>query len=249
MESFESIASSVVASVRRRYHSHGDCDDAVQEALIRAWKDYESGKYEPKHIVNRSATWARKYLFPGSNAQKATGSTRVDTSGYVRNPQIREKIRLYMDEYIQLHGRKPSQVTVAKAIGISQSQVSYYLKKMATPGVETLKSKDQTRTDFGAYQMVELHNPHTENDDDYNSRTVQPSFEESLMDSLRFQEIVRTFEPEVRKALVLYYECDLTLTDVGWNVWPDSVTWVAAREKARRVLNGARKQLENELVK
>ncbi|MCA1841241.1 MAG: hypothetical protein ABR585_12890 [Gemmatimonadaceae bacterium] len=247
---FDGLALTVTKRINAKYGTHGEKEDALQEALIRAWKDHQEGSYDFNHMVNRAENWARKYLFPGSNAQKATGSTRVDTSGFVRKPELREKIRLFMDEYLRLHGKKPSQATVAKSLGMTQSSVSYYLKRMSNGGTTPIKTKDGSRIDYGAYRSVALEDitGYGENkDSDYNYRIPTDGFESSLMADLHFQQILNGYDLEMQQILVLYCECDWTFKDIGLYLWPD-LSWTAARSKAQRIFYKAKAQLEKDLM-
>lgn len=247
---FEEVAVTVAKRIRKKFSTVPDWDDALQEALIRAWKDVQDGSYDYNHIVNRSEMWARKYLFPGSNAQKATGSSRVDTTGYVRNAAMRDKIKLFRDEYITLHGKPPTQVVVGKALGLSQHQVSYYMKRLNT--VQVQRKADEKRIDNSAYRFEALPSGRHDGDSDFapefSKLISEESFESGLVADLAFQQRLNKFDDETRRALILHLECDWTFTDIGWHLWPDSPGWTAARSRAQRLIKKAKKELEQSLT-
>lgn len=236
---FEEVALTVTKRINAKFGSLGDKDDALQEALIRAWKDVEDGSYDYNHIVNRAVNWARKYLFPGANAQKATGSTRSTAQGFVRNTATREKIKMYREEYIQIHDKIPSQRQISAALGISQTQVSYYMKDTRV-NVKVIKSKDGSRIDHGAYRLTPLVDARDESDGEYNSRTSVPSFEASVMNELAFQELISPYDIETQRALTLHFKWDWTFMDIGKLLWPEVSSDVGARSRAQRLINKAK---------
>ncbi len=242
---FDEVSLTVTKRINAKFGTHADKDDALQEALIRTWKDVESKKYDYNHIVNRAETWARKYLFPGANAQKSTGSSRVTTDGFARRPEMREKIRLFRDEYRKLHGTNPTHKATGQALGLSASTIGSYLKRMNT--VEPIKAKDGRRIDYGAYNFKPLLDMRDESDDEYNSRVAIPSFEADLMDDLSFQELIKALDYESKRAFVLHFECDWSFTDIGYHLWPDSPSWIAARSRAQRLFYKAKADLKAHL--
>lgn len=246
---FEELAEVVTRRVRRKYGDHPDCDDAVQEALVKAWKDAESGNYDqdPQYLINRASNWAKRYLFPGRGNQKATGAPRISADNYVRNPEIREKIRNWQDEYIRLHGKKPTQKEIGQGIGIETSRVSYHLKKMSEINFEAIRTADGKRVDYSAYTTQTLSSVWSEVDEDYNQHIAAPSFEDGLVSQMDFESTLEKYEPVTRKVLVLFFIYDWTYIDIGRELWPEG-TDVAGRERARKVVIKFKKNVEAELL-
>lgn len=244
---FNEVSRVVTKRVKAKYGNHVDSEDAVQEALIQAWKDMETGEYEYAHLVNRAVTWARKYLFPGTNAQKATGAARTSAQGYVRNPAAREKIRMWREQYIELHGKVPTQKEIAQGVGMSQGMVSYHLKKMTDTNVKAIKTADGKRVDYSAYTTQTLTPVWSEVDQDYNRIIGAPSFEDDLLTELDFTAMISKYEPDVREVVVLHFVYDWTFMDIGKHLWPE-VTDVAGRTRAQRVIEKVKASIKAEML-
>lgn len=133
-----------------RYSDMPDWEDAIQEACISAWMD--NGKYPDSQIKARSVIRGKQILLHQTGL--AGGSTmtghvgRKSTEGTVRSQgeATREKIRLYVSEYAQLHGKEPNNVEVAKAIGITNAVVGDHRKRMKTYGVSVPLNEVQVHT-------------------------------------------------------------------------------------------------------
>jgi hypothetical protein len=61
-----------------RYAGSPDVDDAVQEGLIKAWRDFQTGDYDFYHMSNRAVLAARNYL---SGNHLGTGVGRRSSQG------------------------------------------------------------------------------------------------------------------------------------------------------------------------
>jgi RNA polymerase sigma factor (sigma-70 family) len=99
-------------------------EDAVQEALIHAWKDIQSGNYDFNHTTNRAKLWARAFL--QKHYARTTGSPPLSRDGVTTEDaeRKRQKIISYVHEFSKLHDRKPSNSEVAKALGMPLATVA-----------------------------------------------------------------------------------------------------------------------------
>lgn len=93
------------------YHYRDDLEfeDAIQEGLIRAWKDHETGNYEIAHLRNRAWSWSHNYLY--KEGTYATGSElKRSREGITKKSgdATREKVQAFQNEYYAIHEKKPS---------------------------------------------------------------------------------------------------------------------------------------------
>jgi RNA polymerase sigma factor (sigma-70 family) len=107
-------------------------EDAVQEALIRAWKDIQEGNEEFHHVANRAKLWARSFL--QKHYARTFGSPALSKDGVTTEEaeRKRQKIISYVHEFSKLHDRKPSNSEVAKALGMPLATVAQQRINIAT---------------------------------------------------------------------------------------------------------------------
>jgi RNA polymerase sigma factor (sigma-70 family) len=122
----------MVRTAIRSYRHDLRYEDAVQEALIHAWKDLQSGEYEFNHVLNRAKLWARSFL--QKHYARTTGSPPLSREGVTTEDaeRKRQKITSYVHEFSKLHDRKPSNSEVSKALGIPLATVAQQRINIAT---------------------------------------------------------------------------------------------------------------------
>ena len=122
----------MVRTAIKSYRQDLRYEDAVQEALIHAWKDIQSGEYDFNHMTNRAKLWARSFL--QKPYARTTGAPPLSRDGVTTEDaeRKRQKITSYVHEFSKLHDRKPSNSEVAQALGIPLATVAQQRINIAT---------------------------------------------------------------------------------------------------------------------
>jgi RNA polymerase sigma factor (sigma-70 family) len=132
LEFLERINKVIYKRMSRYLRYHPEWEDAVQEAYIQAWKDYQKGDWESDfYLINRACTWAKAYLQSDrGGGRRGTGRAKSVGEGYSTADGLAmcEKTRQYVTEYSKLHNSKPKPSVMAKALGISAEYGSVLLK-------------------------------------------------------------------------------------------------------------------------
>lgn len=218
---FEELSGTIRKRITKLYGSHNECEDAIQEATIRAWKDIENGITDYGYLVNRGASWAKAFLFNSSHYP--TGDLGRSTGGWTmpKSDAIREKIKLYMQEYKELHGREPSIRQIQKGIG-TKVDIARHIKTIKSSIGVLTRPNGGNRIDRSAYVYHPLPDFNDQNDDTQwvsNSdlpKYVTPSFEEGTLSDASFISLVsRLDDEELKRVLVLYYVEDWSQKEIG----------------------------------
>lgn len=199
-----------IRSYASRFRQMPDHEDAIQEGMINAWKDLESGNYDYWHIVRRAQIRIKAVLLDPSHHM--TGHIRTSREGIEKDQgrKTREKIRQFVDEYMELHDKKPSGVTIAKGTGITASVVHAHLRRMAD-GIDhnmALIKEGTNETDYAAYHVNSL-------DDMPVEREATPSFEDELVSNMAFQEMIASLSDFEKALLELHFKHDKNFQDIG----------------------------------
>ncbi len=218
MADYEKISRTVERRVQRLYGSHYECEDAIQEALIRAWTDLSEGQTDYTHIVNRAANWAKSFLF--SN-RLPTGAPHRDRSGIHKEQgnKRREKIRMFVDEWTSIHGKKPTLKQVESGTGIPTSSVSIHLKVIREENFSVMTKDESNRLDRSSYSMIPLpsgtikdEGGTRDNGDEWNRKHAMlysiPTFEPDSDSTIYLTSLFESLEAELKTIATLYYICD-----------------------------------------
>lgn len=175
-ELFEKLVPMVRKSIHRdfrnRFNEH-DRDDAVQEALVRLWKDLEAKKItDEKHLYNRARHWGRAYLiddrrYPTGHTVNSREGIRPK-SGDVR----REKIKAYIEE----NGHECTNAEIGRALGYTHESVGHHREAMKSSSSTLRYFKEQTLTVSAEYSDNEDIRHEAEQNvlqDDFAERTAQ----------------------------------------------------------------------------
>lgn len=123
-----------LSRVLRSYARSPRYEDALQEGLLYAWRDIESGKYENDagYIFLRARQRATAHI--QKVYERTTGSPALDREGKERSGgrAAREKISAYMDEFWALHDRAPVAREVGAALGMSKQSATEHMRKLKT---------------------------------------------------------------------------------------------------------------------
>lgn len=178
-------------------------EDAVQEALIRAWKDIESGNEEFHHVANRAKIWARGFL--GKHYARTTGSPPLSKDGVTTEEaeRKRQKIIAYVHEFAKLHDRKPSNSEVSQALGMPLATVAQQRINIATGQYDhAVYEAEGTRRRISSSYSKPVHMDAFESPD-RDMMASKTTFEGDVIAQIDFELLMKTLTDESRH--VVYY--------------------------------------------
>lgn len=204
-------------------------EDAVQEGLIRAWKDTEAGMADEDHVKSRAKLWAKNYLKDArtgrrtpTGAPSRTRDGRQDSRGIAS----REKITQFVDEYVRIHDKPPTNIEVSRATGLSTSVVGYQRRviregRMQNNAIYT-EEYGERRIDHAAYTVGHF----TDETSDalegafYSIAANRVNFEEDLISEMDFYALLGKLDERHKKILFWYhilgYEAKEVATALGY---------------------------------
>lgn len=191
-----------------KYRGHSEYEDAFQEGMIRAWKDIEDGNTEFLHVARRARVWAFNFIQDSATGRRrATGAHKLTNDGR-RSSQgeaSREKISSFVEQYFELHDKRPSNVEISQATGLSTSVVSYQLKQLRDgKGINHAIYADhygEQRIDYKAYTIGHI----TDENRDYLSSLQKVTWEEEFIDELDFYRTLEMVDPVHREVLYWHH--------------------------------------------
>lgn len=205
-----------------RHRSHPDFEDGLQEAYIRSWEDLQAGMDDYGYLVRRAAMWGRAYLY--NSHHYATGDLGRDRTGMKRaaGEASREKIKNYIREYVELHGNTPTNVHVAEALGMSDSNVGIHLKILREQSFKVItREEDGNRVDRGAYKYINISDLFTnvddsEREDNENHKALAvESFENEYLAEQGFLDLIEPLDDELKTIVILLHCYDWSQKEVG----------------------------------
>lgn len=251
IEFLETINRYIYKRMSAYMRHHPEWEDAVQEAYIRAWKDYEAGNWESDfHLVNRACTWAKAYLQEDrGGGRRATGRPRSESSGRVQAEGLKmaEKTKQYVDEFHKLHKRKPRPMELRDALGITDGYASILLKNYN----QTIYAAKAGIRDAWA-PAVGMDTIRAEsNEDEKKSKSFiksirQENFEDDVLSDLHFDHIVSSLKPRHKEVLNMYFRYGMTTREIGDYYGYEKYPVKNARANILSALKAARKIVEAE---
>lgn len=117
-----------------RLANHHLEDDLLQEAHIKAWKDYLDG-LSPKAICVRAKFRLLNLMKaddPQYTGEQWTGHITQgrDHQDHKKGRETRERILEFVQGYRKLHGHEPMVVEIAKATGVDKGNVKKHMDRM-----------------------------------------------------------------------------------------------------------------------
>lgn len=206
---FEDVCHKIFTTFQsyRNVSTSSEWEDAVQEGYIQAWKDWEAGSRDFWHLVNRGRTWAKAYL-QRDNGRRATGSTRRTLKGRTtaQGNITREKIRNFAEEYISVHGKRPTFRLMGEAAGVDENTAARHWRIMyqaqAASKTGTLEDVSETVMD---HTRMDTSNEDEKMSQEFARAITVPDFAPSLWQDEFFWEITRNVPAKYGQALALYY--------------------------------------------
>lgn len=202
MDQFQNIEKIVRKAISSYRHDHR-YEDAVQEALIRAWKDIEDGIDDFHHVTNRAKVWARGFL--GKPYARTTGSPPLSRDGVTTEDaeRKRQKIISYEHEFFKLHERKPKNSEVSQALGIPLATVAQQRINIATGQYDhAVYESEGTRRRISSSYFKPVHMDAFEAPDK-DLIAAKTSFEGDVIAQLDFEALLHKLTEDSRQ--VIYY--------------------------------------------
>jgi hypothetical protein len=179
-------------------------DDLLQEAQIKAWKDYMEG-HNTKAICVRAKYRIMNLMKaddPQYTGEQWTGHITQgrDHQDHKAGREAREKIEEFVKGYRKLHGHEPMIVEIAKATGIHRSNVKKHMDRMylfSGPGLTTVATLDD-------YTVGNGEDADTPVIDKISHRRRHGNFEDLLCEWIDTTEILLTHVPDKQDRVWTY---------------------------------------------
>lgn len=204
-----------------RYADMPDRDDAIQEGLIRAWKDMEDGSRDFHYIRSRARIWTKSHLLDDTGLPTGhPGRERIGIRKQAGDTKT-EKVRMFVDEFRKLHDRLPSNSEIGQGVGMTSNRASYYkLKAQAPRTLHLTRERDDAPTKVrmdrrgyvseplqregmgGLRSVVERQSPHAGAD-------------ESYVANAHFYWLIEDLTPELQKVMILTHIYGLPQGEIG----------------------------------
>lgn len=199
-------------------------EDAYQEGMIQVWRDVEAG-VSPKLKILRRATMASE-RFLHRNGENFFGRQRKSREGISRNSGTREKVEIFLEEYMPVHGWVyPASKVVAEAIGITRENASQHLKNIREGRGDHMVYRADGRMDWNYYKthsietlMTSTSSSGTSNrhwSDSSEVERFQFSWEADLIADVDVLEMLKKLTPAHQEILYLHLFEGYTATEVA----------------------------------
>lgn len=177
-----------------RYCRPDNFDDAVQEALIRAWQLSESN-YSRDKILAKAVDRGRAVINPFAGPVPL-GKPAKSKEGYrdAEGNISRQKIKDFQDNFKEVHERLPTVTEISRGLGMSTRNVRDHLSRLKTDRKSILVT-DNNRVLEPLHASLEVLNE----DDEIVSDTVQ--FEDELLAWLNFVDLVSILNPRDKELM------------------------------------------------
>lgn len=191
-----------------RYCTPSNFDDAVQEALIKAWQLSDSD-YSRDKILAKAVDRGKAVINPNAGSVPLGKPTRSKT-GYrsFEGNSSRQKIKQFQTDFQQLHNRLPAIVEISRGLGMSTRNVADHLVKIRTDRRSVPVSETNRLREPLSYSLDVLNA-----EDEIVANTIE--FEDMLLDCLSFIEMVSTLEQDDRELLYLAHVQGMTNAEVS----------------------------------
>lgn len=219
---FLSTVERVVRSNMSGYRDQHDWEDAIQEGVIRAWRDMREGERGNTHIIRRAKIWAKTHMTDDHHLP--TGHPGRETTGIVRQADLvrAEKVRGYVEHFYRLHDRLPKATEVAQALGISKSSASYHIKtrnEMRGGYAVREDGEGHARLDRKSYRNVPLFVTLSGGDEEIGPeaefRAGLITFEDDVCSQDSFEHLMSLLAPQYQEVLRYYHLDQMTYKEIA----------------------------------
>ncbi|MGW0939090.1 sigma factor-like helix-turn-helix DNA-binding protein [Streptomyces sp. NPDC002666] len=197
----------------RAYRWQADWADCVQEGVIYAWRDIESGRgFSRAHIRNRAAQRIRAVATSGHHPFTGTPERHRTGTFYGELSPVAQKVGAFIDEYAALHdGYMPPGRAIADAVGCPISEVKRYVTQVRgrRGTYSSALLKPDGKVDRKAYRMLPLDGwgsgPfESDTTPEITAASGEPSFEAGAVDDMAYRQMLAdVFGDDERTATIL----------------------------------------------
>lgn len=123
----------VQGAIAKKYGTHSDQEDLIQEASFFAWKKHEAGGTDLEcYFAGRDRARSMVYSLKTGTGDAFTGKpvNRNEYRVQANGEAVREKIRMYIGEYTKLHGHEPNNSEISRGVGTSHNNVRHHKKHL-----------------------------------------------------------------------------------------------------------------------
>lgn len=228
-------------------------EDAYQEGMIQVWRDVEAGVTPKLKIMRRAAMSAEKFFH--RNGEYFFGKPRKSREGISTNSTTREKVQVFLEEYLPVHDWVyPTSTVVANALGIRPENAAQHLKRIREGRTDHMKYREDGRMDWDYYNTVSVELLGSAGDTDKPSNRswtddprltyLQSEFEEALIADLNVAHLIKDLSPSHKEILYKVFYEGYTPTEIargrGVENNPNSIgskTYNAALSQLRMLLD------------
>lgn len=201
----------------RSYDRFSDLEDAVQEGLIRAWRDLEEGAKDDTWIIRRAGVWAKASLTDINKLP--TGHPGRTREGMHKKDSAYDQVQAAKTELETLYGRTPTQSEVAKAADLPKSVVGHHFHLRVENAIYRNDPDGRRRIDRTAYHNVPLLVEGSLSGDvgihpEAESKRFSVSDEEAILSKLQFEYLISTLDDELKTVATLHYKEDKSFAQI-----------------------------------
>lgn len=203
------------------YRDNLEFEDGIQEGLIRAWKDTETGTYDENHTRNRALSWAHNFLY--KDTQYATGDQGRSREGITKHSTdaTREKVKAFQDQHRALHGEVPTNAQVSQGTGLSVGVARYAAQTLKTQNQAKptyyVDSQGKNRLDVQSYKKTPLYA--TVDGEEFLDVRVENvyhfTWESTLVDDDAFRSRIAPMDDRSKALLTLTHVYGYTHPEIG----------------------------------
>lgn len=220
-------------------------EDAVQEALIRAWKDIEAGETENFWLVaNRAKIWARSFL--GKPHARPTGAPKMSRDGKTtaHATLMVEKVKAFTYEFNKLHGRGPSGTELASGLGMNPHTATMYQRKIREGRIDHAMY-DESEGPGHRRAAASYFKPTHITDDSINQETFSlEGFEDTLIAEMDFFRLVEKIPAPYNTVLYLRFALGYTTKEIAEHMEPGvKYASVTGQRRLKKALEMAKEAL------
>lgn len=116
--------------ILKRFATHQQLEDLIQEAKVVAWKMYMDGEDSQKICVK--SRYRCLELISDPREPRWLGTPPRDGKNYAekKGEETRQAIREYVTSYCKLHGHNPSNAEIAKHLGLATQSVAKHMDRL-----------------------------------------------------------------------------------------------------------------------
>jgi DNA-directed RNA polymerase specialized sigma24 family protein len=182
--------------IGRKYSGHPDLEDLIQEGRIAVWRAFAAGERDMHKLTYKGMNRAGSLLQEGKPLGKPKAQRQT---GYAKGEALREKLRIFIRDYSDLHGKRPTYKQMGEACGVKSDSLKDHLDKLYLYS-EVAEEKPTVISYYSLFETAE---------ESLGFFAQEPSFETNLVEKLSVQKYMTDLSEKERLALYLRFWRDL----------------------------------------